>query len=61
MVDLQGTPRAIYDEDVILDRSGHGLGQVLEPASVPPDGTTVAVEITVAFPENGTYEVRFLR
>lgn len=61
MVDLEGGPRAIEDEDVILDRAGHGLGRVLEPAPVPPDGTTVAVELVVMFPENGIYDVRFLR
>ncbi|MFH1742145.1 MAG: hypothetical protein ABIH23_24340 [bacterium] len=61
MVDLQGGPRAIYEEDVILDRAGRGLGTVLQPAPTAPDGLILAVELTVLFPENGTYNVYFPR
>ncbi len=61
MADLRGGPRTINDDDPILGRAGHGLGTILEPAPVPPDGTTIAVEVVVRFPENGEYEVRFLR
>ncbi len=61
MPDLKGSSRTIYDEDPVLGRAGHGLGTVLEPAPVPPDGMVIAVEVAVTFPENGEYEVRFLR
>ena len=61
MVDLQDGPRAIYEEDVILDRTGRGLGSVLQPAPVAPDGLTLAIELNVLFPENGTYNVCFPR
>ena len=61
MVDLQNSPRAIYETDLILDRAGRGLGVTLSPVSVPPDGTDFAVDLTVTFPENGTYEILFSR